>query len=66
MIMANSKSFWVFMRRTLESLTLLAKPFYTFEISETDAVDAYYCWLKNYMGRRQWFDGAFALSGTKY
>lgn len=61
--MANDKALLV--RRRFGSLTLLAKPFYTFRTSGTDIVDAHYCWLKNYMGRRLWFASAFVLSGTR-
>lgn len=60
--MANSKAFLL---RTFGSLTFLAKPFYTFRTSGTDAVDGHYCWLKNYMGRRMQVASVFELSGTR-
>lgn len=61
-VMTDSKD--LLLRSMFGSLTLLAKPSYTFRSSGT-AVEAHYCWLKNYMGRRLWFASAFALSGTR-
>lgn len=61
-IMTDNKDF--LLRRMFRSLKLLVKPSYTFRSSGT-AVEAHYCWLKNYMGRRLWFASAFALSGTR-